>query len=192
VTEWELFEIPTLARTMEEFLRRPNLGRSLSAQARAELGRLCSSGADFQVAISDGLSAVAVCVQVPLLLPLLAVEACDRGWRFGQPFFIRHGRVGALNEIGEILNPTIALLLIGEHPGPATAESLSAYMAFRPRNGDDNARRNLISNIRSRGVCPHQAALRIARLAVQMIQLAASGLVIKEQLTIVKPALAGE
>jgi ethanolamine ammonia-lyase small subunit len=181
LAEWGLFEVATLAHTKEEFLLRPDLGRSLGAAARAELARRCPAGADLQVAIVDGLSAAAVRAQVPVLLPLLAGEAHRRGWRFGQPFFIRHGRVGLLNEIGEIIDPAVAVLLIGERPGLATAESLSTYMAYRPRNGHDDARRNLISNIHARGVPPDQAAPRIAELAAQMIQLATSGIAVKEQ-----------
>ena len=53
-------------------------------------------------------------------------------------------------------------------------------MAYHPRHGHDDARRNLISNIHVRGVSPDQAAYRIAQLAAQMIQLATSGVQIKE------------
>jgi ethanolamine ammonia-lyase small subunit len=56
-------------------------------------------------------------------------------------------------------------------------------MAYRPRVGHDDARRNLISNIHVRGVLPEQAAPRIARLAAQMIQLQTSGVAIKEEPT---------
>jgi ethanolamine ammonia-lyase small subunit len=181
VAEWGLFEVATMARTKEEFLLRPDLGRSLEASARSTIANQCPSGVDLQVAIADGLSAAAVRAQVPALLPLIAAEAGRRGWRFGQPFFIRHGRVGVLNDLGEILDPAVAVLLVGERPGLATAESLSAYMAYRPRAGHDDARRNLISNIHARGILPDQAAARIARLAEQMIQLATSGVAIKEQ-----------
>jgi len=181
VAEWGLFEVTTMARTKEEFLLRPDLGRSLDAAARSTIASLCPSGVDFQVAIADGLSAAAVRAQVPALLPLLAAEAHRRGWRFGQPFFIRHGRVGLLNDLGEILDPAVVVLLVGERPGLATAESLSAYMAYRPRAGHDDARRNLISNIHARGILPDQAAHRIAQLAEQMIRLATSGVAIKEQ-----------
>ncbi len=117
----------------------------------------------------------------PPCFPLLAAESRRRGWRFGRPFFIRHGRVGVLNDIGEILDPAVVVLLIGERPGLATAESLSAYMAYRPRAGHDDSRRNLISNIHARGVPHDQAAVRIGRLAAQMIRLATSGVAIKEQ-----------
>ncbi len=70
---------------------------------------------------------------------------------------IRHCRVGILNEIGELLGPQVAVLLIGERPGLATAESLSAYMAYRPEAAHTDADRNLISNIHARGVLPQAA-----------------------------------
>ena len=95
---------------------RPDLGRLLTAEARAELSHRCTARVELQVAIVDGLSAAAVRAQVPALLPLLALEAQYRGWCFGQPFFIRHGRVGVLNDIGETLNPAVAVVLIGERP----------------------------------------------------------------------------
>ena len=90
-----------------------------------------------------------------------------------------------LNDIGEILNPSVAVLLIGERPGLATAESLSAYMAYRPRAGHDDARRNLISNIHTRGTCADLAADRIVRLAAQMIEHETSGIAVKEQISMV-------
>jgi ethanolamine ammonia-lyase small subunit len=190
LAEWAIFEVATLARTKEDYLLRPDLGRSLSDSGRVALAQRCPHGVDIQVAIADGLSAAAVQAQVPMLLPLIAAQVRCRGWRFGQSFFIRHGRVGTLNEIGEILNPTVAVLLIGERPGLATAESLSAYMAYRPRVGHDDAHRNLISNIHARGVPPEQAAHRIAQLAARMIQLETSGVTVKEEWR-VKATLSG-
>jgi ethanolamine ammonia-lyase small subunit len=181
VQQWKLFEVTTLAETKNEYLLRPDLGRSLSATAKAEITSLCPRGVDFQVVISDGLSATAVRAQVPTLLPLLSSQAQQRAWRMGQPFLIRHGRVGVLNDIGDVLEPAVVVLLIGERPGLATAESLSAYMAYRPRAGHDDSQRNLISNIHARGVGACQAAERIGRLAEQMIALGMSGVRVKEQ-----------
>lgn len=181
INQWKVFEVVTLAHTKQEFLLQPGLGRSFSQEAKDLLGLRCLPGADVQVVIADGLSAAAVQAQVPGLLPLISAEISAHGWRLGQPFFIRHGRVGILNEIGEILNPTIAILLIGERPGLATAESLSAYMAYRPRIGHDDACRNLISNIHTRGVPHEQAARRIYLLALQMTQQRTSGIAIKEE-----------
>jgi ethanolamine ammonia-lyase small subunit len=181
VAEWGLFEVATLARDKREFLLRPESGRSLDVTAKELLRLRCPRQADLQVAIADGLSAAAVRAQVPSLLPLLAAASSRRGWRYGQPFFIRHGRVGVLNEIGDILDPVVVVLLIGERPGLATAESLSAYMAYRPRSGHDDSRRNLICNIHARGVPPDQAAPRITQLATQMIRMATSGVAVKEE-----------
>ena len=87
-----------------------------------------------------------------------------------------------MNEIGEALQPKVVVLLIGERPGLATAESLSAYMAYRPRAGHNDSNRNLISNIHSRGVSTEAAASRIIDLAEQMMRLQASGVKIKEEL----------
>jgi ethanolamine ammonia-lyase small subunit len=175
-----LFEVATRAAGKEQFLMRPDLGRRLDDAGRQALAARCPAGADLQVAVGDGLSAAAVAAQVPALLPLLEEETQRRGWTFGQPFFVRHCRVGVLNDIGDILHPEVVVLLIGERPGLATAESLSAYMAYRPRAGDTDARRNLISNIHARGVPPAEAAPRIGALAALMRRLGASGVAVKE------------
>lgn len=180
VERFGLFEVATKAGTKQEYLVRPDLGRSLADDAKTTIARDCPREADFQVVIGDGLSAAAVRAQAPSLLPLLEQEAGRRGWRFGRPFFVRHCRVGVLNDVGEILDPAVVVLLIGERPGLATAESLSAYLAYRPRAGHDDSKRNLISNIHTRGVLPDRAAPRIAELAAQMIRLGVSGVEVKE------------
>jgi ethanolamine ammonia-lyase small subunit len=177
-----LFEVGTRAGSKEEYLMRPDLGRRLCDSGREELRRQCPASPDLQVAIGDGLSATAVVVQVPQLLARLQDGASLRGWSFGRPFFVRHCRVGVLNDIGEVLGPKVVVLLIGERPGLSTAESLSAYLAYRPREGHTDAQRNLISNIHARGVAPCDAARRILGLAEQMMRLGKSGTDVKENL----------
>jgi ethanolamine ammonia-lyase small subunit len=181
VRQWNLFEVCSRAANKEEYLLRPDLGRRLNDSSRAELGRRCTTGNDLQVVIGDGLSVTAVIVQVPRLLPLLSEGAKARGWSTGPIFVIRHCRVGILNEIGELLGPRVAVLLIGERPGLATAESLSAYMAYQPKASDTDANRNLISNIHSRGVSPEQAAQRILDLAAAMMKTHKSGCELREE-----------
>jgi ethanolamine ammonia-lyase small subunit len=182
IKQWNLFEVCTEARSKQEYLLQPDLGRRLNDVSREELARRCTRGNDIQIAIGDGLSVTAVAAQVPPLLPLLHEGARARGWTVGNPFVIRHCRVGILNEIGELLAPKVAVLLIGERPGLATAESLSAYMAYRPAKAHTDANRNLISNIHSRGLKPQVAADRILNLAAQMMALRISGFNIREQL----------
>jgi ethanolamine ammonia-lyase small subunit len=186
VRTWKLFELTTRAGSKAEYLMRPDLGRRLGEGARAELVRQGTRGVDVQVAIGDGLSAAAVAAQVPRLLPLLEEGARLRGWSFGRPFVVRHCRVAVLNDVGDLLDPGVVVLLIGERPGLATAESLSAYLAYRPRPGHTDAQRNLISNIHGRGVAPDEAARRILALAERMRQMQTSGVAVKEDL----PALA--
>jgi ethanolamine ammonia-lyase small subunit len=182
IEKWNLFEARTEARSKEEYLLQPDLGRRFSEASRREIVSRCARESDLQIAIGDGLSVRAVAAQVPSLLPLLAEGARERGWTVGNFFAIRHCRVGVLNEIGELLAPKIAILLIGERPGLATAESLSAYMAYRPRAAHTDANRNLISNIHQRGLNPQTAAARILSLAAQMMAQQLSGFSIREQL----------
>jgi ethanolamine ammonia-lyase small subunit len=64
----------------------------------------------------------------------------------------------------------------------ATAESLSAYMAYQPEASDTDANRNLISNIHARGVSTEQAAQRILNLAAVMLNTQMSGCELREEL----------
>jgi len=180
---YQLFEVGTEAESKIEFLKFPHRGRTFSSQARSEIVARCSRGVDLQVVIGDGLSATAVASQVPMLLPCLAEGAARLGWTFGQPFVVRYCRVGVLNDIGELLDPAVVVLLIGERPGLATAESLSAYLAYRPRVGHTDAQRNLISNIHARGVPVEAAAARLLELAGLLRKVQSSGVHVKEQLT---------
>jgi ethanolamine ammonia-lyase small subunit len=179
---WNLVESRTKAANKDDYLLRSDLGRHFDDRSRADIQRRCTPGCDLQIAIGDGLSVAAVVAQVPPLLPLIFERAKDRNWKIGQPLLVHYCRVGLLNEIGEILNPRVVVLLIGERPGLATAESLSAYLAYRPRNSHTDADRNVISNIHARGLSPQAAADRIVNFAAQMIKAEISGYQLKEEL----------
>jgi ethanolamine ammonia-lyase small subunit len=182
IRKWNLFEVCSRAGSKDDYLLRPDLGRHLSEASHTEVKRRCTTECDLQIVIGDGLSVTAVALQVPRLMPLLCEGARARGWSFASIFVIRHCRVGILNEIGELLRPTVAVLLIGERPGLATAESLSAYMAYRPKSSDTDANRNLISNIHARGVSTEYAAQRILNLAGLMMKTHKSGYQLREEL----------
>jgi ethanolamine ammonia-lyase small subunit len=173
--QWKLFEVSTRATNKQEYLLRPDLGRHFADSARVEILNRCSKGNDIQIAIGDGLSVAAVAAQVPRLMPLLYQAATKRLWSVGQTPIVRYCRVGIMNELGELLAPRIVLLLIGERPGLAAADSLSAYMAYRPNSSHTDANRNLVSNIHSRGLSPEHAADRVLRLAELMIVAGTSG-----------------
>jgi len=182
IERFGIFEVCSRAHSKDEYLLRPDLGRRLSPDSRQKILANCPAATDLLILIGDGLSTTAVGAQVPALLPLLVQGAKDRHWIVGQPFVIRFCRVGILNEIGDLLRPSVAVLLIGERPGLATAESLSAYMAFRPNGSHTDANRNLISNIHRRGIRIEEAATRIVSLAARMKLTGSSGVQLREEL----------
>lgn len=189
VKRWELVEVSTQAGSRQEYLLRPDLGRHFNDTSRAELLRSCSQNNTLHIAIGDGLSIRAIATQLPSLLPLLDQGARVRGWSVGRMFVVRHCRVGILNEIGELLLPEVAVLLIGERPGLATAESMSAYMAYRPKVTHTDANRNLVSNIHPKGCRSEDAAVRILNLAERMMKLGTSGYQLREQLPLESPGV---
>src|SRR5260370_2480624 len=154
VRKWNLFEVCSRAGSKDEYLLRPDLGRYLNDASRAEVNRRCGTGHDLQVVIGDGLSVTAVAIQIPRLLPLLCEGAQTQGWSIGSIFVIRHCRVGILNEIGEVLRHKVACLLSGERPGLATSESLSPYMAHRPKPPHPDPNHTLPPTIPAHGSRP--------------------------------------
>ncbi|HKM68325.1 MAG TPA: ethanolamine ammonia-lyase subunit EutC [Candidatus Acidoferrum sp.] len=181
IAKGNLFEVSSLAQSKSQFLLRPDLGRKLSESARTLITQHCPTAPDIQIVIGDGLSVAAVSAQVPPLFPLLQQKVHAHNWSVGQTFAVRYCRVGIMNAIGDLLSPRVLILLIGERPGLATAESLSAYMAYSPRHGHTDADRNLISNIHARGVSIEDAAARITTLAAQFLALKKSGTTLKEE-----------
>jgi ethanolamine ammonia-lyase small subunit len=173
--EWRLLELASRARTREEHLRRPDLGRRLAADSRLRLREAGDHRSDVQIVVGDGLSAAAVDSQVPALLPALTEAGRQRGWRLGRPLVVRQCRVGVMNDIGEILDPRVVVLLIGERPGLGTAVALSAYLGYRPRPGDTDAQRNLIASIHPDGLGTQEACDRIVALVTVILAASASG-----------------
>ncbi len=180
VERFRLFEVQTQAHSKQEYLLKPERGRQFDSSARALLIAEVTKGCRLQIVIGDGLSAVAVAKQVPLLLPRLVELALARGWTIGRPFVVRHCRVGIMNQIGELLRPELVVLLIGERPGLATSESMSAYMGYRSNAMHTDAQRNLISNIHERGLPADEAPERILRLAAELLVAQKSGVHVKE------------
>ncbi len=179
---YQLFLTKTLASDKSEYLMRPDLGRKFDEASRQLIVENCPREADLQIVIGDGLSSQAVTVQAPALLEYLFEMGQAIGWTLGRPFVVQYCRVGLMNEIGELLKPKVVVLLIGERPGLATAESLSAYLAYQPQPGHTDAHRNLISNIHAKGVPLEEAANRILGLARQFREKGESGVGVKEEI----------
>jgi ethanolamine ammonia-lyase small subunit len=158
-----------------EFLLRPDLGRRLDEESLAQVRSRCQRGADVQVIVADGLSAVA-CVQTGKQLADHVARACAaRGLTAGTPVAARYARVWLEDEIGQETGAKVAMILLGERPGLGTGDGLSAYVVYEPRIGKTDGDRNMISNIHARGIPPEEAAQRLAALAAAMIEQRCSG-----------------
>lgn len=179
---FEFLRLFTDAAERQIYLRRPDLGRRLSAASRQELEH--NAGAwgrrDLAVLVSDGLSALAAENQaVPMLANLLPMLS-SAGWTIFPIFIVPFARVRLQDEAGEILQAQHALMLLGERPGLGSPDSLGAYFTYKPGADKTDADRNCISNIRPNGLPPGEAAEKLFRLLTESAQRKISGVALKE------------
>ena len=173
--ELGLFIVQTQCDSKDTYLTRPDLGRKLSEEARATLAEKCKKNPTVQIYVADGLSSASVAANIPDLLPAILQGLQSYKIDTGTPFFVKYGRVGVMDEISELLNADVTCTLIGERPGLITAESMSAYIAYRATVGMPEARRTVVSNIHKNGTIPSEAGAHIAEIIKIMLEKKASG-----------------
>lgn len=172
---FQLFSVDTCIETKEHYLTRPDQGRLLSEAGEKMIWEKCVKQPQVQVVVSDGLSANAIEENMADVYPALIDSLEANGLSAGTPFFVKGGRVGCMDAIGELLQPDVFVLLIGERPGLVCAHSMSAYMCYRPRAGTRESERMVISNIHRRGTPPVEAAAHIGTILSKMIEQKTSG-----------------
>lgn len=170
-----LFSVQTAAETKEQFLTRPDLGRRLSEQAVQTVLQKCEKNVQVQILVVDGLSSSAIEANVTDILPALSQGLKAAGITVGTPFFIKHGRVWVQDEVARLVNAEVVISLIGERPGLGTAESLSAYMIYRPNEKTVEADRTVVSNIHRGGIPPAEAGAHLVDLLKQILHAKVSG-----------------
>lgn len=180
IKEWGLFEIKTKCVDKDQFLTRPDLGRELDDANGSLLRKNCSDKTRVQIYIADGLSSTAVEKNAKDTYLALVQGLEGHGIKTGTPFFLRYSRVPAMDTVAEILRPEVTVVLIGERPGLATAESMSCYMAYNAAVGMPEARRTVLSNIHQGGVPGVEAGAHIADVVKKMLDQKASGLDLKK------------
>ena len=159
------------------YLRRPDLGRTLSPDSAAQLH---PSSNDAAIILADGLSALAIERHaIPLLRELLPLLA-QSDWQLTPIYIAQQARVALADQIGSLLHAALTIVLIGERPGLSSPDSLGAYITWQPRPGRTDAERNCISNIRTAGLDYATAAHRIAHYANEARRLRLSGTTLKE------------
>lgn len=170
-----LFTIQSRCDNKDVYLTRPDLGRRLSEDAVATLKEKCEKNPQVQIFVSDGLSSAAVAANTKDVLSGITQGLKASGINVGTPFFVKYGRVGAMDEISEITGADVTCVLIGERPGLITAESMSAYIAYKATIGMPEARRTVVSNIHSSGTIPAEAGAHIAEIIKTILEKKASG-----------------
>jgi ethanolamine ammonia-lyase small subunit len=175
-----LLEVHTQAVTREDYIRYPERGRRLADADARRLARpkpragSKSAMPTVLLCVGDGLSSAAVEKNAAPLLRALTRALAAR-YQLPPPIFIRNARVRIEDHLGEILRPELVCMIVGERPGLATAESLSAYVIYRPTLKSIEPDRSVISNIHRGGIPIAEAARKIAALIDDAIGLRASG-----------------
>ncbi len=175
VDKMGLFTVQTMCDNKDTYLTRPDLGKKLNDEAVATIKSKCKMKPTVQIYVSDGLSSAAVAANIADLLPTLKQGLQRYKIDTGTDFFVKYGRVGAMDEISEITGAEVCCVLIGERPGLITATSMSAYITYKGTVGMPEARRTVISNIHSEGTMPAEAGAHIADVIKIMLEKKASG-----------------
>lgn len=175
VERMNLFTVQTQCDSKDVYLTRPDLGRKLSEEGAKIVDEKCKKNPTVQVYVADGLSSAAVAANVADLLPAIVQGLESYRVNVGTPFFVKYGRVGVMDQISEITGAEVTCTLIGERPGLITAESMSAYIAYKATVGMPEARRTVVSNIHKNGTIPAEAGAHIAEIIKIMLDRKVSG-----------------
>jgi ethanolamine ammonia-lyase small subunit len=159
------------------YLRRPDLGRTLSPESRAMVER---GSFDAAIVVADGLSALAVSRHAPPLLQELNFRLAQEEWTMAPLTVVLQGRVAIGDEIGQLLGAQLVVMLIGERPGLTSPDSLGAYLTWGPCPGRNDAERNCISNIRPEGTSYRHAAAKLHFLMREARSRKLTGVLLKE------------
>ena len=188
--------LSSAATTRALYLRRPDLGRTLSADSVSALHEDVRSRGEpltdntpkvtsgskaatprVLILLADGLSSLALEHHA---LPLLAALLPQISTPVSIIPIVTNARVAIGDEVGSLLHADLTLLLIGERPGLSSPDSLGVYITFAPQPGRTDAERNCISNIRAEGLSYADAAHRIAYYIDQALKLRTTGIALKD------------
>ncbi|MGW7539616.1 ethanolamine ammonia-lyase subunit EutC [Streptomyces sp. NPDC054770] len=162
------------------YLQRPDLGRRLDPLDRAHLP---AGDWDVVFVVADGLSSRAVHEHAAAVLRATAARLPGR--RIAPVVLAEQARVALGDDIAHAMGTALVVVLIGERPGMSAADSLGAYLTYRPVPGvTTDADRNCLSNIRPpRGLAYETAAEKLAGLMERARELGRTGVELKDEST---------
>ncbi len=170
------------AADRSEYLRRPDLGRQLHPDCRAQLLAPEAAPAHrLTLVVADGLSSLAPARHaLPLLIELRAQLDRLSAWSLDSVIIASEARVALADEVAELRGAEAVVMLLGERPGLSSPDSLGIYMTYAPCRGRSDAERNCLSNVRHQGLPYDEAAYKLLYLLDQARRVGASGVVIKD------------
>ena len=173
--------VHSAASDRASYLRRPDLGRRLSQDSRAELASQTAVAGDIVFVVGDGLSSTAMHRHAAPLLAEAAPRLKDAGFTLAPVVLASQARVALGDEIGELLAARCLVMLIGERPGLSSPDSLGIYLTWQPRVSRSDAERNCISNVRPEGLGYRDAAHKLCWLLQAARERGLTGVGLKDE-----------
>ncbi|MGD0584615.1 MAG: ethanolamine ammonia-lyase subunit EutC [Oryzomonas sp.] len=179
----EVLVLDTPVNSRDEYLRRPDLGRTLTEGSRTRLRNLNDNDVDVALIVTNGLSSTAVERHgVPLLQAVVSSYRAEQ-LRIAPVLLVANGRVALSDAIGSVIAARVAVIVVGERPGLSAADSLGMYLTFAPQPGNTDAERNCISNIRPpEGLGYEAAAAKLLYLTGEALRRGISGVALKDEM----------
>ena len=172
----DLVFVQTLCQDKDEYLTRPDRGRRFDEENQAVIRKTLGAEPKVALVVGDGLSSAAIEANAEDCMQAIRAGLKGYGIDPGPTLFVKYCRVGASDHIGELTGAQVVCMLVGERPGLVTAESMSAYLTYRPHIGIPESKRTVISNIHRQGTTAVEAGAHIAELIKTMLEKKASGI----------------
>lgn len=166
----------TLCADKDEYLTRPDRGRRFDEQNQGIIKSTFGQSPKVALVVGDGLSSAAIEANAVDCMEAIRAGLKGYGIEPGKVLFVKYCRVGASDHIGDLTGAEVVCMLVGERPGLVTAESMSAYLTYKPYIGIPESKRTVVSNIHKQGTTAVEAGAHIAELIKTMLEKKASGI----------------
>ncbi len=170
-----LIPVQTRCKDKDEYLTRPDLGRCFDEENQQIIRSNISATPRVQIVIGDGLSSAAILANAMDCMAAIRDGLKVKGIDTGKPIFVRYCRVGAGDAVGDVTGCELVCVLVGERPGLVTAQSMSAYITYKPHTGVSESSRTVVSNIHAQGTPAVEAGAHVAELIDTILKRKVSG-----------------